>query len=61
MHNKRDKKYNGEKTASFINGMGNTGQLHVKESNWITDSHHAQKYIQMDYRFKGQKEIGKGD
>ena len=23
--------YNGEKTASLINGAGKTGQLHVKE------------------------------
>ena len=28
---KRGKKYNGAKTASSINGAGNTGQLHVKE------------------------------
>ena len=25
--------YNGEKTASSINGAGKTGQLHVKEWN----------------------------
>jgi len=25
--------YNGEKTASSINGVGKTGQLHAKESN----------------------------
>jgi len=28
--------YNGEKIASSINGFGKTGQLHTKESNWIT-------------------------
>ena len=35
--------HNGEKTASLINGVGKTGQLHVKESNWTTFSHHTQK------------------
>ena len=35
--------YNGEETASSINGVGKTGQLHVKESNWTTFSHHPQK------------------
>ena len=25
--------YNGEKTASSINGAGKTGQLHIKEWN----------------------------
>ena len=28
--------YNVGKTASSINGVGKTGQLHVKESNWTT-------------------------
>ena len=28
--------YNGEKTASYINGVGKTGQLHAKESNGTT-------------------------
>ena len=35
--------YNGEKTASSINDVGKTGQLHTKESNWTTFSHHIQK------------------
>ena len=35
--------YNGEKTASSINGVGKTEQLHVKKSNWTILSHHAQK------------------
>ena len=35
--------YNGEKTASTINGTQKTGQLHAKESNWTTFSHHIQK------------------
>ena len=35
--------YNGEKTDTSINGVGKPGQLHVKESNWTTLSHHAQK------------------
>ena len=28
--------YSGEKTASSINGVGKTGQLHVQESKWTT-------------------------
>ena len=28
--------YGGEKTASSISDGGETGQLHVKESNWTT-------------------------
>ena len=35
--------YNGEKTASSISGDGKTGQLHAKESNQTTFSHHIQK------------------
>ena len=38
--------YNGEKTASSINGVGNFGQLHAEESNWTTLSHHVHKKIQ---------------
>ena len=34
--------YNGEKTASLVNGVQKTGQLHVKESNQITFSDHIQ-------------------
>ena len=37
------RKYNGEKTAFSINGVEKTGQLHAKESNWTTFSHHTQK------------------
>ena len=33
----------GEKTASLINGVGKTGQLHAKVSNRNTLSHHVQK------------------
>ena len=40
---KGDRKYNGEKTVSSINGFGKTEQLHAKESNWTTLSHHIQK------------------
>ena len=29
--------------AFSINGVEKTGQLHAKESNWTTLSHHAQK------------------
>ena len=35
--------YNGEKTTFSINSPGKTGQLHVKESNWVTLSHNIQK------------------
>ena len=31
IYNKRGKIYNGEKTASSINGVGKTGQLHLKQ------------------------------
>ena len=34
---------NGEKTVFSINGVGKTGQLHVKDSNWTTFSHHIKK------------------
>ena len=36
---KETRTYNGEKTATSINGVGKTGQLHVKESKWTTLSH----------------------
>ena len=35
--------YSGEKIASLTNGVGKTRQLHAKELNWTTLSHHAQK------------------
>ena len=31
------------KRASSVNGGGKTGQLHAKESNWTTFSHHIKK------------------
>ena len=34
--------HTGDKTVSSINGVGKTGQLHTKESNWTTFSHHVQ-------------------
>ena len=40
---KKARIYNGEKTASSINGIGKAGQLQVEESNWTTFSHHIQK------------------
>ena len=36
---------NEEKTASSIDGVQKTGQLHEKESNWITFSYRIQKLI----------------
>ena len=38
--------YLGENTASSIKGFGKTGQLHAKESNCTTFSHHTQKQTQ---------------
>ena len=35
--------YNGEKTASSIDGVQNTGQLYANESNWTTLLYQAQK------------------
>ena len=35
--------YNEERTISSINAVGQTGQLHAKESNWTTTLHHTQK------------------
>ena len=35
--------YNREKTFSSINGIGENGQLHVKESNWTGILYHIQK------------------
>ena len=40
---KQKRIYNGGKTATLINGVGETGQLHKKESNWTTSSPHIQK------------------
>ena len=31
------------KIASSVSGVGKTGQVYTKESNWTTLSHHAQK------------------
>lgn len=41
--NKKARVYNGENTASSVKGVGKTGQVHAKESNWTTVAHHAQK------------------
>ena len=38
--------HNVEKTVSSINDAGKTGQLHAKDSNWTTFSHHIQKLTQ---------------
>ena len=35
--------HNGEKTASSINGVGKTGQLHVKELNLTTFLQYVEK------------------
>ena len=38
--------YNEERIVSSINGVGKPGQLHAKELNWTTNSHHTQKLTQ---------------
>ena len=35
--------YNGAKTASSINGVGKTGQLHVKEIRTLPNTIHKDK------------------
>ena len=40
---KESRTYSGEKTASSINDVGKTGELHAKESNWTVSSCPAQK------------------
>ena len=35
--------YNEEKTSPLINGVGKTGLLHAKESNWIIFLHDTEK------------------
>ena len=35
--------YNVDKTASSINGVGKTEQLHAKESNWTFPTPHTKK------------------
>ena len=37
---------NKKKTASSVNSVGETGQLHAKESNCTTFSHHVQEQTQ---------------
>ena len=44
--------YNGAKTASSINGARKTGQLHVKEWNWILPNPIQKDKLKMDYRPK---------
>ena len=43
---KKAKIQKGERTASPVNSVGKTGQLHAQEPNCIAFSHHAQKKIQ---------------
>ena len=42
-YDKETKNIQWGKTASSINGVGKTGQLHAKESKWTTFLHHEQK------------------
>ena len=53
VYNKRDNIYTGVKKVSSINGAGKIGQLHAKESNWLTYTIHKNK-LKMDLRFKCQ-------
>ena len=43
IYDKQIRTYNEEKIISSINDVEKTGQLHAKESNWATVSHHIQK------------------
>ena len=43
IYNKEGKNVQWEKDSLFINGVGKTGQLHAKESNWTTLSHLEKK------------------
>jgi len=43
---KEAKTHNEEKTAHPMNSDGKTGQIHAKESNRTSLSHHAQKATQ---------------
>ena len=45
--------YNGEKTAFSIKDVGKTGQLHAKESSWITLTIYKNK-LKMDYQVKSK-------
>ena len=45
---KETRMYNGEKTASSINGIEKTGQLHAKESNQTKLPYYAQNKFEMD-------------
>ena len=38
---KEERTHNGEKTASLINDLRKTEQLHAKESIWTTFTHHT--------------------
>ena len=35
--------YNGERTVSSINGVGETGQRPAKEWNWTPNLHHTRR------------------
>ena len=43
IYNKGGKGIQWRKTASLVNVVGNTGQLHEKESNFVTFSYHVKK------------------
>ena len=45
---KKARIYNGAKTASWINGAGKTGQLHVKEWNWTCPNTIHKDKLKMD-------------
>ena len=43
IYKKEARIYNGEKTASSINGVEKTGQLYAEERNWTIFQYHIQK------------------
>ena len=46
IYSKEGKNIQQGEAASLMNGVGKTGQLHARKSNWITFSHHAHKQTQ---------------
>ena len=43
IYSKEGKNIQQGKADSLMNGVGKTGQLHARKSNWIIFSHHAHK------------------
>ena len=50
IYNKEGKNKQWGKTASPINSVGKTRQLHAKEANWKTTSHHLKNKLKMELK-----------